>query len=79
MANEDKTNLHSVDIVRASKDEEYRNSLTPEQLAQLPLESAGESELSEEALDDVSGGLTLGLRKSSGGNVSGKIYLMFHF
>lgn len=71
MANEEKTNSPSVGIVRASKDEEYPNSLTPEQIAQLPLDSARESELSEEALDDVSGGVTLGLRKSSGGPTAG--------
>ncbi len=45
-----------VDIIRAWKDEEYRNSLTPEQLAQIPANPAGDVELDEAELDDVSGG-----------------------
>ena len=45
-----------IDIERAWKDEAYRNSLTPEQLAQLPPNPAGEDELTEGELDDVSGG-----------------------
>lgn len=45
-----------IDIARAWKDEEYRNSLTPEQLAKLPPNPAGEVELSEDDLDDVNGG-----------------------
>ena len=46
-----------IDIVRAWKDEEYRNSLTPEQLAQVPADPAGEAELNEEDLGNVSGGM----------------------
>ena len=45
-----------VDVTRAWKDEEYRKSLTPQQLAQLPPNPAGEEEVSEEELDEVSGG-----------------------
>lgn len=45
-----------IDIARAWKDEEYRTSLTPEQLAQIPPNPAGDMELSEDELDDVSGG-----------------------
>jgi len=48
-----------IDIVRAWKDEEYRNSLTSEQLAQLPPNPAGDVDLSEEDLDNVSGGLAI--------------------
>ncbi|HEX2915077.1 MAG TPA: mersacidin/lichenicidin family type 2 lantibiotic [Chloroflexia bacterium] len=47
---------NKVDIARAWKDAEYRKTLTPEQLAQLPENPAGESELSEEDLGDVAGG-----------------------
>ena len=45
-----------IDVERAWKDEEYRNSLTPEQLAQLPPNPAGDVEISEDDLDNVSGG-----------------------
>ena len=48
-----------IDIARAWKDEEYRNNLTPEQLAQLPPNPAGEVEMSDEDLDDISGGLAV--------------------
>ena len=46
-----------IDIERAWKDEEYRNSLTPEQIAKLPPNPSGDVELSEGELDEVSGGL----------------------
>lgn len=49
-----------VDVARAWKDEEYRKSLTPEQLATLPPNPAGEEALGEEELDDVSGGIFFG-------------------
>lgn len=45
-----------VDVVRAWKDEEYRNNLTPEQLASLPPNPAGEIELTENDLDEAVGG-----------------------
>ena len=54
--NEDKSNQENIDIARAWKDEEYRNSLTPEQLATIPPNPAGETELDEEDLGNVSGG-----------------------
>lgn len=44
-------------LERALKDEEYRKTLTPEQLSRLPQNPAGEAELSENDLDEVSGGL----------------------
>lgn len=46
-----------IDIERAWKDEDYRNSLTPEQLAQLPPKPAGVLELDEDALENVNGGI----------------------
>ena len=55
-----------IDIARAWKDEEYRNSLTPEQIATLPPNPAGEDELSEENLDDVSGGTYMFIRPGGG-------------
>ncbi len=45
------------DIIRAWKDEEYRNSLSEEQRAQLPENPAGMVELSDEAMQNVGGGL----------------------
>ena len=45
-----------IDIEHAWKDEEYRKSLTPEQLAQLPPNPVGDEDISEKELDDVSGG-----------------------
>jgi mersacidin/lichenicidin family type 2 lantibiotic len=54
--------MNKIDIVRAWKDEEYRNSLTQEQLASLPTNPAGNAEatsdaLSEEELEEVAGGM----------------------
>jgi mersacidin/lichenicidin family type 2 lantibiotic len=45
----------SVDIIRAWKDAEYRQSLTAEQRAALPDNPAGLAELSEEELAQVAG------------------------
>ena len=44
------------DIVRAWKDQTYRESLSEEQLSQLPENPAGEVELSDAELDSVYGG-----------------------
>ncbi len=48
--------MASFDIKRALIDSEYRKSLTPEQLAELPRNPAGDAALSEEQLDKVVGG-----------------------
>jgi len=44
------------DIVRAWKDQNYRASLSEEQLSQLPAHPAGELELSDDALASIYGG-----------------------
>ncbi len=44
------------DIVRAWKDETYRQSLSQEQLSQLPANPAGEVELADADLESVYGG-----------------------
>jgi mersacidin/lichenicidin family type 2 lantibiotic len=44
-----------LDIVRAWKDESYRNSLSASELAQLPTNPAGAFELSDADLDAVHG------------------------
>jgi mersacidin/lichenicidin family type 2 lantibiotic len=46
----------AVDVVRAWKDPEYRKTLTPEELASLPENPAGDSEVQEKDLEGVSGG-----------------------
>ena len=56
MSDNSNPELAGVDVARAWKDEEYRNSLTPPQLAALPPNPAGEIELSEFDLDQTSGG-----------------------
>jgi len=45
------------DIVRAWKDETYRQSLSEEQLSALPANPAGQLELTEADLPFVSGGI----------------------
>jgi mersacidin/lichenicidin family type 2 lantibiotic len=49
--------MSNIDIARAWKDEDYRNSLTEEQKNQLPENPAGEAEISNEDLGNVSGGM----------------------
>jgi mersacidin/lichenicidin family type 2 lantibiotic len=47
----------TVDIARAWKDPEYRKSLTPEELASLPPNPAGNPEIDSQDLGKVAGGL----------------------
>ena len=47
----------SIDVVRAWKDAEYRESLSSEELALVPAHPAGEVELAEEDLLGITGGL----------------------
>jgi mersacidin/lichenicidin family type 2 lantibiotic len=44
------------DIVSAWKDEDFRNSLSEEQLAQLPENPAGILELDDEEMENINGG-----------------------
>ena len=48
--------MNALDIIRAWKDEAFRNSLTAAQRAALPANPAGMVELSETDLDAVVGG-----------------------
>jgi mersacidin/lichenicidin family type 2 lantibiotic len=58
-----------MDIIRAWKDEEYRLSLTEEQLALLPDNPAGHQiELSDADLESVAGGISILGGCSVGGN-----------
>ena len=56
-------NISDIDVVRAWKDEEYCSSLTEEQRAQLPENPAGMIDLTDEAINEVVGGLTLPITK----------------
>ncbi len=48
--------MSNIDIIRAWKDEEYRNSLSEEQRSQLPENPAGMIELSDEDMESLGGG-----------------------
>lgn len=50
--------MKEIDVIRAWKDEKYRLSLTPEELAQLPPNPTGTVEIADEDLS-ASGGATL--------------------
>ena len=71
----------SIDVVRAWKDAEYRESLSSEELALVPAHPAGEVELAEEDLLGVTGGLldslNIGLGLLGGGKSSGCDYTAF--
>ena len=45
--------LSNDEIIRAWKDQAFRNSLTPEQLAQLPEHPAGAIEIQDQDLDET--------------------------
>ncbi len=47
--------MSKVDVVRAWKDAKYRRSLSPDELATLPLNPAGRVELSDEKMRTASG------------------------
>jgi mersacidin/lichenicidin family type 2 lantibiotic len=53
----DHINISDIDVVRAWKDEEYWNSLSEEQKAQLPENPAGLIDLTDEALNGIVGGI----------------------
>lgn len=55
--------MSDLDIIRAWKDEEYRNSLSEEQKAQLPEDPAGIVDVTNEELNEVVGGLTIPITK----------------
>ena len=48
--------MSNFDIVRAWKDEDYRNSLTEEQKLQLPENPAGTINLTDQQMSKISGG-----------------------
>lgn len=50
--------MSNIDIVRAWKDAEYRQSLSAEELARLPEHPAGAIELTDEELDQIAGAKT---------------------
>jgi mersacidin/lichenicidin family type 2 lantibiotic len=48
--------MKKIDVVRAWRDEEYRNSLTPEELASLPENPAGVAVVEDSVLRSITGG-----------------------
>ncbi len=52
--------MSNIDIIRAWKDENYRNSLSDEQRFQLPPNPAGIIDLSEEEMESIVGGFKKG-------------------
>ena len=48
--------MSNIDIIRAWKDEAYRNSLTPDQRDQLPMSPVGSAELNEQEMAAICGG-----------------------
>lgn len=50
--------MSNIDITRAWKDPEYRNSLSEQELAQLPPHPAGSINLTEAEMDAIVGGAT---------------------
>ncbi|TLM97727.1 mersacidin/lichenicidin family type 2 lantibiotic [bacterium] len=51
--------MNSSDVIRAWKDEDFRSTLSSEQLAMLPANPAGLVELSDEELLGVEGGTSV--------------------
>ena len=67
--------MSTVDVVKAWKDQEYRDSLTAEQLAQLPPHPAGLIEFGVPQLEDESlFGPTAGKCKFFSNNYTNKCY-----
>lgn len=54
------------DIIRAWKDRDYRESLSEEQRSQLPENPAGITDLSDEVLESIVGGLMAGTGTGTG-------------
>ena len=59
--------MSTIDIIRAWKDEDYRNSLSEEQKAQLPDNPAGAINLTDEQMSAITGGAVLILALGCGG------------
>ena len=57
--------MSNIDIIRAWKDEDYRDSLSDEEKAQLPENPAGLIELTDEDMSSVSGGCSCGTSQCS--------------
>ncbi|MGB7439552.1 MAG: mersacidin/lichenicidin family type 2 lantibiotic [Coleofasciculaceae cyanobacterium] len=50
--------MSNIDIIRAWKDEEYRNSLSEEERAQIPNNPAGLIDLTDAETEAITGGVT---------------------
>jgi mersacidin/lichenicidin family type 2 lantibiotic len=58
----ERSSAMAIDIARAWKDPEYRKTLTPEELASIPPNPAGPAELTNEQLEQVTGGSVQGIK-----------------
>jgi mersacidin/lichenicidin family type 2 lantibiotic len=56
--------MSTYDIIRAWKDEDFRDSLSETERAALPQHPAGQIELSDEELEVVAGGLVPSVKAS---------------
>lgn len=56
--------MSNFDIIRAWKDEDYRNSLTEEQKSQLPENPAGMIDLSDKQMTNICGGESFAFTKA---------------
>ncbi|MBV6622421.1 MAG: mersacidin/lichenicidin family type 2 lantibiotic [Rivularia sp. (in: Bacteria)] len=66
--------MSNIDIIRAWKDEEYRNSLSEEQRSQLPENPAGMVELSDEDMESMAGGVYLYPTSAVGFTTKASVY-----
>ena len=57
--------MKNIDIIRAWKDEEYRKTLSSEELAKLPANPAGLVDLDDDEMRAAAGGATLFLAGGS--------------
>jgi mersacidin/lichenicidin family type 2 lantibiotic len=56
--NRKEVDMPKIDVIRAWKDEEYRSSLSADELGALPANPAGPMELSDDDLDVAAGGIS---------------------
>ena len=72
--------MEKIDIIRAWKDEEYRNSLTDEQKASAPANPAGMMQLTDAELTAAAGGTeaTIALERTGAGLTMGCCSSVIH-
>lgn len=71
--------MSELDIIRAWKDKAYRNSLSADELAQLPEHPAGAIELTNDELTHVDGGTTGTVSVAVSVSVLVTVYLSYRY